>query len=78
MPSLPGSKPSQTIKYPAGSVVVCLVSFASDQDAIHAGDRVRSDHPEVVRNPHFFHVDGLTTDEIHGLRQARFPSITAS
>ena len=63
-----GSKPK--ITYPKGSIVVCLESHVGD-DTIRAGDRLRADHPAVIRNPQFFHVEGLTTDEIHALHQER-------
>jgi hypothetical protein len=65
-----GSKPK--ITYPKGSVVVCLESHAGPEDTIRAGDRLRSDHPAVLRNPQLFHVEGLTTSEIHALHQERF------
>jgi hypothetical protein len=62
------------IKYAPGSIVVCLESHVGpDDNAIRAGDRVRADHPNVLRNPQLFHEEGLTTQQIHELHQSRFP-----
>jgi len=63
------------ITYEPGSMVVCLESnVGPDGDTIRQGDRIRASHPQVLRNPQLFHVEGLTTKEVHELRQARFYS----
>jgi hypothetical protein len=60
------------IKYEPRSIVIALESHITpESETIRAGDRVRADHPAVLRNPQLFHVDGLTTAQIQALHSER-------
>jgi hypothetical protein len=64
------TKPDPTAMY------VVLESHTGDLGTFLAQDRVRGDNPDVVKHLDLFYVpDGLSTEETHAIRMARFPGV---